>query len=30
MHEMHLNKQTGIPIVRVARTLPDAVRSIAR
>jgi NADPH:quinone reductase-like Zn-dependent oxidoreductase len=28
IHEMHLNIQTGIPIVRVARDLPDAVRSL--
>ncbi len=25
LHEMHLNTQTGIPIVRVARELPDSV-----
>jgi NADPH:quinone reductase-like Zn-dependent oxidoreductase len=25
VHEMHLNTQTGIPIVRVARKLPDSV-----
>src|SRR5262245_59018541 len=30
MHEMFLNVQTGIPIVRVAKTLPAAVQSIAR
>jgi NADPH:quinone reductase-like Zn-dependent oxidoreductase len=29
MHEMHLNVQTGIPIVRVARELPASVRAIA-
>ena len=29
MHEMHLNGQTGIPIVRVATTLPPSVRAIA-
>jgi hypothetical protein len=27
--EMHQNAQTGIPIVRVAETMPVAVRSIA-
>jgi hypothetical protein len=25
---MHLNVQTGIPIVRVAKQLPDAVQKI--
>jgi NADPH:quinone reductase-like Zn-dependent oxidoreductase len=29
MHEMYLNVQTGIPIIRVARDLPASVRSIA-
>ncbi len=29
MHEMQLNVQTGIPIVRVARELPAAVQKIA-
>ena len=28
-HEMHENTQTGIPIVRVARELPSAVRGLA-
>jgi crotonyl-CoA carboxylase/reductase len=28
LHEMHLNIQTGIPIIRVAEDLPEAVRSI--
>ncbi len=28
-HEMYLNVQTGIPIVRVADELPDSVKSIA-
>ena len=30
MHEMFLNVQTGIPIVRVAKTLPASVQAIAR
>jgi NADPH:quinone reductase-like Zn-dependent oxidoreductase len=30
MAEMHANVQTGIPIVRVARDLPAAVKAIAR
>jgi len=29
VHELHLNTQTGIPIVRVARKLPEAVARIA-
>jgi len=29
MHEMHLATQTGIPIVRVAKDLPEAVAKIA-
>jgi NADPH:quinone reductase-like Zn-dependent oxidoreductase len=29
MHEMHLNTQTGIPIVRVAREMPASVRALA-
>ncbi|HVN84932.1 MAG TPA: zinc-binding dehydrogenase [Candidatus Binatia bacterium] len=29
MHEMHLNTQTGIPIVRIAKTMPKAVQAIA-
>jgi hypothetical protein len=29
MHEMHLNTQTGIPIVRVADALPESVKKIA-
>jgi NADPH:quinone reductase-like Zn-dependent oxidoreductase len=29
VHEMHLNTQTGIPIVRVARTLPEKVARLA-
>ena len=28
-HEMHRNEQTGIPIIRVAEDLPDAVKGIA-
>ena len=28
IHEMHLNTQTGIPIVRVADDLPESVRSL--
>jgi NADPH:quinone reductase-like Zn-dependent oxidoreductase len=28
MHEMHLNTQTGIPIVRVAEKLPEAVAKL--
>jgi NADPH:quinone reductase-like Zn-dependent oxidoreductase len=28
MHEMYLNIQTGIPIIRVARDMPEAVRSL--
>src|SRR5262249_36892919 len=30
MHEMHLNTQTGIPIVRVARSMPNSVEALAR
>jgi NADPH:quinone reductase-like Zn-dependent oxidoreductase len=30
MEEMHQNTQTGIPIVRVAKELPAAVRALAR
>jgi crotonyl-CoA carboxylase/reductase len=30
MHEMFLNVQTGIPIVRVAKTLPASVQALAR
>ena len=30
MHEMFLNTQTGIPIVRVASTMPASVASLAR
>lgn len=30
MHEMFLNVQTGIPIVRVAKTLPASVQPLAR
>ena len=30
IHEMHVNTQTGIPIVRVAKDLPAAVQAIAR
>ena len=30
MHEMFLNKQTGIPIVRVASTMPASVASLTR
>ena len=29
MHEMHLATQTGIPIIRVAEHLPEAVAKIA-
>ena len=29
VHELHLNTQTGIPVVRVARKLPEAVARIA-
>jgi hypothetical protein len=29
MHEMYLATQTGIPIVRVAEELPEAVKKIA-
>jgi hypothetical protein len=29
MHEMHLATQTGIPIIRVAKDLPEAVAKIA-
>jgi NADPH:quinone reductase-like Zn-dependent oxidoreductase len=29
VHELHLNTQTGIPIVRVARKLPDKVARLA-
>lgn len=28
IHEMHLNTQTGIPIVQVAKDLPDSVKAI--
>jgi hypothetical protein len=28
MHEMHLNTQTGIPIIRVAKDLPASVAAI--
>ena len=28
MHEMHLNVQTGIPIVRVAKDMPEAVKGL--
>jgi crotonyl-CoA carboxylase/reductase len=28
--EMHRNVQTGIPIIRVAKTMPEAVRALAR
>ncbi|HXK26610.1 MAG TPA: zinc-binding alcohol dehydrogenase family protein [Myxococcota bacterium] len=30
VHEMHLATQTGIPIVRVAKKLPDSVERLAR
>lgn len=30
MHEMYLNTQTGIPIVRIAKTMPQAVAKLAR
>ena len=30
MHEMHRNTQTGIPIIRVAKEMPAAVRSLVR
>jgi NADPH:quinone reductase-like Zn-dependent oxidoreductase len=30
MHEMFLNVQTGIPIVRVAKTMPASVQALAR
>ena len=30
MHEMFLNVQTGIPIVRVAKALPASVQGLAR
>jgi hypothetical protein len=30
MHDMFLNVQTGIPIVRVAKTLPASVQALAR
>jgi crotonyl-CoA carboxylase/reductase len=30
MHEMFLNTQTGIPIVRVAKTMPASVQALAR
>jgi NADPH:quinone reductase-like Zn-dependent oxidoreductase len=30
MHEMFLNTQTGIPIVRVAKTMPASVQTLAR
>jgi NADPH:quinone reductase-like Zn-dependent oxidoreductase len=30
MHEMFLNVQTGIPIIRVAKTLPASVQALAR
>ena len=29
MHEMHQNVQTGIPIIRVAQDLPEAVKGLA-
>ncbi|MBV8303380.1 MAG: hypothetical protein JOZ04_04165, partial [Acidimicrobiia bacterium] len=29
-HEMHQNTQTGIPIIRVAEDLPDAVQALTR
>jgi len=29
MHELHQNTQTGIPIIRVAQDLPDAVKNLA-
>jgi NADPH:quinone reductase-like Zn-dependent oxidoreductase len=28
MHEMHMNVQTGIPIIRVAEEMPESVRSL--
>ena len=28
MHEMHLNTQTGIPIIRVAKDMPSKVKSL--
>jgi hypothetical protein len=28
MHEMHRNTQTGIPIIRVARDMPEAVKGL--
>ncbi len=28
MHEMHLNVQTGIPIIRVAEEMPEKVRGL--
>ena len=28
MHEMHLNVQTGIPIIRVAKEMPESVRAL--
>ena len=30
MHEMQRNTQTGIPIVRVAKDLPESVAALAR
>jgi crotonyl-CoA carboxylase/reductase len=30
MHEMYLNTQTGIPIIRVAAEMPEAVRALIR
>ena len=30
MEEMHQNVQTGIPIVRIAKELPESVRKLAR
>jgi NADPH:quinone reductase-like Zn-dependent oxidoreductase len=30
LSEMHRNTQTGIPIIRVAKTMPESVRSLAR
>ena len=30
MHEMHMNVQTGIPIVRVAREMPQAAQAIIK
>ena len=28
MHEMHLNTQTGIPIIRIAQDMPAAVKGM--